>query len=99
MTLTLKVKLLAVQLLQSPSKLRIIVEFWAAILHDEQDKFTTCFETCGAGPLFWGVEGGYNGMLRHSLGRAVIFISLHYFIAPGLVLMPYLQARGTRDCN
>ena len=32
----------------------------------------------------------YNGMLRHSLGGAVICISLQYFIAPALDLMPAL---------
>ena len=38
-------------------------------------------------------------MLRHSLGGAVIFISLQHFIAPALDSMPCLQAQGTRDCN
>ena len=38
-------------------------------------------------------------MLRHSLGGAVIFISMQHFIAPALGLMPCLQAQGTRDCN
>ena len=40
-----------------------------------------------------------NGMLRHSLEGAVIFISLQHFIAPALYLMPCLQAQGTMDCN
>ena len=31
-------------------------------------------------------------MLRHTLGGAVIFISLQHFIAPVLDLMPRLQA-------
>ena len=44
-------------------------------------------------------KGKVNGMIRHSLGGAVIFISLQHFIAPALDLMPCLQARGTRDCN
>ena len=39
-----------------------------------------------------------NGMLCHSLGWAVIFISLQHFIAPALDLMPCLQARDTKDC-
>ena len=38
-------------------------------------------------------------MLPHSLGWAVIFISLQHFIAPALDSMPCLQARATRDCN
>ena len=38
-------------------------------------------------------------MLHHSLGGAVIFISLQHFIAPALDLMPCLQARGTSECN
>ena len=33
-----------------------------------------------------------TGMLRHSLGGAVIFISLQLFIAPVFDLMPRLQA-------
>ena len=40
-----------------------------------------------------------NGMLRHSLGGAVNFISLQHFIAPAFDVMPCLQAQGTRDCN
>ena len=38
-------------------------------------------------------------MLRHWSEGAVIFISVQHFIAPALDLLPYLQARGTRDCN
>ena len=35
----------------------------------------------------------YNGMLHHSFGGAVIFLSLQHFIAaPSLDLMPRLQA-------
>ena len=33
-----------------------------------------------------------TGVLRHSLGGAVIFSSLQHFIAPALDLMPRLQA-------
>ena len=40
-----------------------------------------------------------NGMLRHALGGAVIFIYLQHFIAPALDLMPCLHARGMRDYN
>ena len=35
-----------------------------------------------------------NGMLRHSLEGAVIFISLQHFIVPTLDLLPFWQARG-----
>ena len=40
----------------------------------------------------------FNGMLRHSLRGAVIFISLQHLIAPASDVMPCFQARGTRDC-
>ena len=40
-----------------------------------------------------------KGMLSHSLGGAVVFISFQHFIAPALDLLPCLQAWGTRDCN
>ena len=40
-----------------------------------------------------------NGMLRHSLGGVLIFISLQHFIAPALDLLPYVQAQRTRDYN
>ena len=40
-----------------------------------------------------------SGMLHHSFGGAVIFLSLQHFIAFALDLMPCLQARGKRDCN
>ena len=52
---------------------------------------------------FWSTNQGitviYSGMLQHSLGREVIFLSLQNFISPALDLMPCLQARGTRDCK
>ena len=35
-------------------------------------------------------------MLHHSLGGAVIFISLEHFIAPALDLIPCFKAQGTR---
>ena len=28
-----------------------------------------------------------------------LFFSLQHFIAPALILLPYLQTRGMRDCN
>ena len=33
------------------------------------------------------------------LFRQEVVFSLQHFSAPALDLMPYLQARGTRDCN
>ena len=36
--------------------------------------------------------GTYNGMLRHSFGRAVIFVSLQHFIAPALDFRPNAMA-------
>ena len=39
----------------------------------------------------------YNGMLRHSLGGAIIFISLQHFIAPALDLMDCLPSRPRRE--
>ena len=41
----------------------------------------------------------FIGMLCHSLGAAIIYISLQHFIALALDLPLCLQARGTRDCN
>ena len=38
-------------------------------------------------------------MLYHALGGAVILFSLQHLIAPVFILLPCLQARGTRDCN
>ena len=42
---------------------------------------------------------GNNGMLRHSLGGAVICIYLQHFIASALGLMPCLQAQSMRALN
>ena len=53
------------------------------IAQQQQDRFTTCFKTCGTGSQFRGC----NGMLRHSLGGAVIFIFLKTYIVPILVLL------------
>ena len=39
-----------------------------------------------------------TGMLRHSLGKEVIY-SLQHFTSPALDLMPCFQAGGTKDCN
>ena len=38
-----------------------------------------------------------NGMLRHSLGGAVILFSLQHFIAPALGLLPCLPSRQNRE--
>ena len=38
-----------------------------------------------------------NGMLRHSLGGSVIFISLPRFIAPALDLIPFLLALPSKE--
>ena len=39
----------------------------------------------------------YNGMLRHSWGGGLIFLSLQPFIAPALDLMPSLPSRQRRE--
>ena len=38
-----------------------------------------------------------TGMLRHSLGVAVIMFSLQHFIAPSVDLMPYLPSQQRRE--
>ena len=44
--------------------------------------------------IFWKRQ---NGMLRHSLGGEVIFLSLQHFIASNLDLMPCLPSRQRRE--
>ena len=54
-----------------------------------------CFSTCSSSiKTVWLM---LNGMLNHSFGGAVIFISLQHFNAPSLDLMPCLPSRLRRE--